>query len=141
MKFKSMLWIVVVVIFVVGLFIFTNFMPEEKAPLDYVILKNFTNRNNSQGYIKNLQILIAPESSANDVKKLAIYLKKMNSSYDLLIIDIFDSKAAFLRRGDLTYSEKEFSKHWLAAINHNKNTNYDKILLLDKKTCKFVELK
>lgn len=122
---------VIALLYLIGIF-----MPEEKPPIKYDVLKDY-----ERGQGKTLEILIPPETETGQIISLAKYLYKKNNNFHFLYINIFDSKGAYLRRDDLSYPEKEFGKHWLLSIGRNNTTGYNKAHLLDKKTGKFKEIK
>jgi hypothetical protein len=76
--------------------------------IQYQVLKQWS---------RGMHILVSEQASRNEVMNLAERLCREDAG-KFLVIDIFDSREAWLsrERGDATYPEIEFYKHYLVQI-------------------------
>lgn len=74
-----------------------------------------------------MEILVAEEATKEEVLSLAAHIKSNFSPTGFLIIQIFDSKEAYLHRDNFRYPEEKYFKHFLVDVVRNPKTGYDKI--------------
>ena len=74
-----------------------------------------------------MEILEPPEATKGEVLDLAKYLRSSYLSKGFVIIQIFDSREAYLHRDDPNYPEDKYYKHFLVDVVRNPKTGHDKI--------------
>jgi hypothetical protein len=74
-----------------------------------------------------MEILVSENATKEEVLALARHLRSNSPPKGLLIINIFDSKEAYLHRDDPNYPEERYSKHWLVNVLGKRETGDDKI--------------
>jgi hypothetical protein len=93
----------------------------------------------TQSHIKTMDILVPPESTHNDIKKLAKYLYNKYANYTHVYIFIYDLKESSLGKFDDSYPEEKYFKHFLGTVTKNTATGFHEIQVLDRNTMKFVK--
>ena len=73
-----------------------------------------------------IEIIVSPDATKEQIMALADYLveKYLESNYDFMYIDIFDSLESAQRFGDADYPLSEENKHHLVAIIINRSQDY-----------------
>ena len=73
-----------------------------------------------------MDILVSEQVTKDQALQLAEHLRAKYSR-GFLMVNIFDSKEAYLHRDDANYPEKEYFKHFLIQIIRNPNTGANEL--------------
>ncbi len=93
--------------------------------IQYEVLKQWTFPMSGFGGI-GMDILVSEKATKDEVLNLARYLRTIHGKGGIMI-NIFDSKEAYLNRENLQYPEKKYFRHFLVQITKNPVTGFDKI--------------
>lgn len=74
-----------------------------------------------------MEILVSADATKIEVMTLARYLrgKYPSKRHEFLLVQIFDSKEAYLHRDDMGYPQDEYLKHFLVNIFRNQRKGID----------------
>ncbi len=99
--------------------------PEEAKQLyiPYETLRQWTVPSGGIG----MEILVSEKATKERVLALARHLRSKYLSEGFILIQVFDSKEAYLNRDNPSYPEKKYFKHFLVDLVRNPKTGYDEI--------------
>jgi hypothetical protein len=102
---------------------------KEEAKQDFIAYESLRRWTIPAGGV-GMEILVSEEATKEEVLTLAYHLRAKYLSEGFIVIRVFDSKEAYLRKcrdDDPNYPHEKYMKHFLVDLVRNPKTGYDRI--------------